>query len=61
MFDKILIVNCGEIVCCVMIMVCWLGVKIVVVYLDVDVNVNYVQMVDEVVLIGLVFVVESYL
>lgn len=37
MFNKILIVNCGEIVCCVIWIVKKMGIVIVVVYLDVDV------------------------
>lgn len=57
MFDKILIVNWGEIVCWVIKIVWWMGIKIVVVYFDVDWDVFYVEMVDEVVYIGLVVVV----
>lgn len=58
---KILIVNRGEIVCCVIKIVKKLGVCIVVVYSEGDRYVKYVIMVDEVVFIGFVFVLVSYL
>lgn len=61
MFDKILIVNCGEIVCCVVVMCKCFGIVSVVVYFDVDVNVKYVVVCDEVVYIGGLVVVDSYL
>lgn len=54
MFKKIFIVNWGEIVCRIVKMVCNFGIKVVVVYLEVDKNVFYVWMLDEVVFIGFV-------
>lgn len=61
LFQKILIVNWGEIVCWVIKMVCKMGIRMVVVYFDVDWNVLYVKMVDEVVYIGLSFVNQFYI
>lgn len=61
MFDKIFIVNCGEIVLCVVCVCCEMGIKLVVVYLIVDVDVMYVCMVDEVICIGLFFLGVFYL
>lgn len=54
------VVNCGEIVWCVICMLWVFGICSVVVYSDVDVVVFYVCEVDVVVWIGLVFVVEFY-
>lgn len=61
MFYKILIVNWGEIVCCIIDMVCCMGVEIVVVFFDVDCDVCYVVMVDQVVYIGVFVFRDSYL
>lgn len=58
---KIFVVNWGEIVICVMWMVKKMGIKIVVIFLEVDRNVFYVCYVDEVVCVGLLFLVEFYL
>lgn len=61
MFDKILIVNCGEIVFCVICVCCEMGIVLVVVYFIVDIDVMYVCMVDELVCIGLFLFMDSYL
>lgn len=59
-FDKIFVVNRGEIVCWVIRICKKMGIKIVVIYSDVDVSFVYVKMVDEVVCVGLVFISKSY-
>lgn len=61
MLKKVVIVNCGEIVLCVLCVCKELGIKIVVVYLIVDCEFKYVLLVDEIVCIGFVFFVKSYL
>lgn len=61
MLDKIVIVNCGEIVLCIFCVCKELGIKIVVVYFSVDCDLKYVLLVDEMVCIGSVLLVKSYL
>lgn len=61
MFKKILIVNCGEIVVCIICVVCEMGILIVVIYLEVDKELLYIILVDEVICVGLVKLVEFYL
>lgn len=51
-FCLVFIVNWGEIVLCIMCMVCCFGMCIVVVYFDVDCDVLYCCVVDLVLLIG---------
>lgn len=60
MLDKVFIVNCGEIVLCILRVCKELGIKIVVVYFMVDKNLKYVLLVDELICIGKVLVIESY-
>lgn len=61
MLDKLVIVNWGEIVFCIFCVCKEFGIKIVVVYLMVDCDLKYVLFVDEIVCIGFVCGIDSYL
>lgn len=61
MFNKVLIVNCGVIVVWVICIFKQMGIQVVVVYVEVDVDFLYVLYVDEVYSLGEGVVVDIYL
>lgn len=60
MFKKIFIVNRGEIVVRIICVCREFGILIVVIYLEIDKDVLYVKIFDEVYCIGKIFVKDSY-
>lgn len=59
--EKLLIVNCGEIVVCIIYVCCDMGISLVVLYVDDDMDSMYVELVDEVWGLVGVIVCEIYL